>query len=67
MRIFVDQHAISRNANTRDTEEPVFVVEQDDGTQTRVHGVRLRNARLRYDRTAQPRAWIEGEDMETDP
>jgi hypothetical protein len=63
MRIFVDQRAISRNASAVD-EEPVFVIEGEDGTQRRAHGVTLSGpARLRYDRTRQPRAWLEADDI----
>lgn len=59
MRIYVDQRAISRNASA-DVEEPVFVIERDDGTKTLAHSVAVNGpSRLRYDRTRQPRAWLE--------
>ena len=68
MRVFVDQHAISRNSGREpEDEEPVFVIERDDGTQTRAHGVTtIGPARLRYDKTRQPRAWIEADEIAED-
>lgn len=63
MRIFVDQNAISRNSS-REEQEPVFVVERDDGTQSLAHGITINGpARLRYDKTRQPRAWLEASDI----
>lgn len=61
MRIFVDQHAISRNSGRQDDEqEPVFVIERDDGSKALAHSVTTMGpARLCYDRTRQPRAWLE--------
>lgn len=61
MRIFVDQHAVSRNAGRQDDEqEPVFIVERDDGTQFLAHSVTITGpSRLLYDRAKQPRAWLD--------
>lgn len=59
MKIYVDQRAISRNAG-REEQEPVFIIEHGDGTQTLAHEVAINGpARLCYDKTKQPRAWLE--------
>lgn len=65
MRIFVDQRAISRNAGRQDDEqEPVFIVEGDNGERRTVHAVHFPGpATLRYDRTRDPRAWIEADNI----
>ena len=63
MRIFVDQRAVSRNSS-REEQEPVFVVERDDGTQALAHSVLINGpSRLLYDKARQPRAWIEADDI----
>lgn len=63
MRIYVDQRAISRNAGS-DVQEPVFVIERDDGTRSLAHNVAINGpSRLCYDRDRQPRAWIEASDI----
>lgn len=67
MRVFVDQRAVSRNASSEE-QEPVFIIEREDGTQTRVHGVSINgSARLVYDKFRQPRAWLEADDIEVEP
>ena len=63
MRIFVDQRAVSRNSSS-DEQEPVFIVERDDGTQMLAHSVLINGpARLVYDKASQPRAWLEADDI----
>lgn len=63
MRIYVDQRAISRNSGSED-QEPVFIIERDDGTQTHAHSVIISGpSRLCYDKTRQPRAWLEASDI----
>lgn len=63
MRIFVEQRAISRNSSKED-QEPVFVIEADDGTQTFAHRVVINGPSvLLYDKTRQPRAWLEADDI----
>jgi hypothetical protein len=64
MRIFVDQQAISRNSGRQpDEQEPVFIIEHSDGRQTLASEVEITGlCRLLYDKTRQPRAWLEVED-----
>lgn len=63
MRIFVDQRAISRNSS-REEQEPVFIIQDDTGAQRLAHGIAINGlAWLRYDKTQQPRAWIETSDF----
>lgn len=62
MRIYVDQRAICRNSGSE--QEPVFIVERDDGTKTLAHSVQINGpSRLCYDKTRQPRAWLEASDI----
>lgn len=65
MKVYVDQQAISRNSGRQpDEQEPVFIIERGDGSQTVAHGVTITGtARLRYDKTQQPRAWLEASDI----
>lgn len=65
MKVFVDQRAISRNSSREpEDQEPVFVIEYDDGSQSWAHGITINGpARLRYDKTQQPRAWLEASDI----
>lgn len=63
VRIFVDQQAVSRNAG-REEQDPVFIIE-DNGVQRLAHRILIRGqATLCYDKTRQPRAWLEASDIE---